>query len=169
MTQENKDRHTILMLHARITELETEVVKYKYDHLTGLPVRIDFQPMYESFMHDWTIFQKLFILAIVDINNLKNINDNTGYLVGDSIILSISNTLSHILHDSNIFRIGGDEFAILSRTETVESIYEKLENDSNIESKITVGAALSTDFNTCYAMFSKVDKLMKSKKVNGRK
>jgi len=168
MTQANKDKHTIMMLESRINTLEKEVIKYKYDHLTGLPVRIDFQPLYETFMHDSNIFQKPFILAIVDINNLKIINDDDGYLVGDSIIISVSNALSHVLHDSNVFRIGGDEFAILSRTESVESLYEKLENSENIESKITVGAALSTDFDDCSTMFSKVDRLMKAKKINGR-
>jgi len=168
MTQENKDKHTILMLQARIKTLEEEVVKYKFDHLTGLPVRIDFQPMYETFMHDCNMFQKSFVLAIVDINNLKIINDDDGYLVGDSIIVSVGNALTHILHDSNVFRIGGDEFAILSRTETVESLYEKLENSSNIESQITVGASVSVDFSDCSTLFSKVDRLMKEKKTNGR-
>jgi diguanylate cyclase (GGDEF)-like protein len=168
MTQENKDRHTIMMLESRIKSLEKEVIKYKYDHLTGLPVRIDFQPLYEAFMHDQIMFQKPFILAIVDINNLKIINDNEGYLVGDSVIISVSQALSHLLHDSNIFRIGGDEFAILSRTETVDSLYKKLENTSNIESKITVGAAVSTDYESCSDMFTIVDRLMKSKKINGR-
>lgn len=168
MKQSSKDKHMILMLEARIKALEEEVIKYKYDHLTGLSARIDFQPMYETFMHDSNIFQKPFVLAIVDINNLKIINDNDGYLVGDSIIVSVANALSHILHDSNIFRIGGDEFAILSRVETVESLYEKLENSSNIESCITVGATLSTEFEDYSTMFSKTDRVMKAKKINGR-
>lgn len=169
MTQANKDKHTILMLEARIKSLEEEVIKYKFDHLTGLPVRIDFEPMFETFMHDCNLFQKSFVLAIVDINNLHNINEDDGYLVGDSIIISVGNALTHVLHDSNVFRIGGDEFAILSRTETVETIYKKLENNSNIESQITVGAAHSFGIEACSMMFSDVDRLMKSKKNKGRK
>ncbi len=165
MTQGNKDKHTIMMLEARVKALEEEVIKYKYDHLTGLPVRIDFEPLFENFMHDCNIFQKPFVLAIVDINNLHNINEDDGYLVGDSVIISVSKALSHILHDSNIFRIGGDEFAILSRTETVDSIYTKLEKSSNIETQITVGAAYSNGTKTCTSLFGQVDKLMKSKKI----
>ena len=152
------------MLKARIETLEEEVIKYKYDYLTGLPVRIDFEPLFENFMHDATIFDKSFVLAIVDVNDLHNINTNDGYLAGDSVIKSVGQVLSHILHDSNIFRIGGDEFAILSRIETVDSIYEKLEQSSNIESQITVGASNSIDFKNCNGMFSAVDKIMKSKK-----
>ena len=79
MTQENKNIHTIMMLRARIETLEEEVIKYKYDYLTGLPVRIDFEPLFENFMHDATIFNKSFVLAIVDVNDLHNINTTDGY------------------------------------------------------------------------------------------
>lgn len=164
MTQANKDRHAILTLEARIKSLEEEVIKYKYDHLTGLPTRIDFEPLFENFMHDCNLFQKPFILAIVDINNLHNINEDEGYLVGDSVIVSVSKALSHILNDSNTFRIGGDEFAVLSRTETVDSIYEKLEKSEAIETQITVGATHSFGIDKCSVLFTKTDKLMKSKK-----
>ena len=170
MTEENKMKHKIMTLEARIKHLEKEVIKYKYDQLTNLPTRIDFQPMFENFIHDSiTYHDKSFVLAIIDINNLHNINAVEGHLVGDSIILSVADTVSHILHDSNVFRIGGDEFAVLSRTETAESITEKLEADGEVLSQITVGAVDSDEYDEYYSMFHAADLLMQSKKVKEKR
>ena len=170
MTEENKNKHKIMTLEARIKHLEKEVIKYKYDQLTNLPTRIDFQPMFDNFIHDANTYQdKQFTLAIIDINNLHNINEVEGHLVGDSIIVSVADTVSHILHDSNVFRIGGDEFAVLSRTETAESITEKLAKDGEILSQITVGAVDSDEYDEYYSMFHAADLLMQSKKVKEKR
>jgi len=53
-------------------------------------------------------------LAIVDIDNFKNINDNLGHKVGDEIILQLTSQMLSILRDTDfVARIGGDEFAII--------------------------------------------------------
>ena len=51
--------------------------------------------------------------VICDINGLKTVNDNYGHLEGDKLILAAAEVLMDKLKSSsNVYRIGGDEFAV---------------------------------------------------------
>ena len=51
----------------------------------------------------------------IDINNLKEVNDNLGHTVGDQLIQQAANLLSDTVRSNDIVaRLGGDEFVILS-------------------------------------------------------
>ncbi|NNH78739.1 sensor domain-containing diguanylate cyclase [Acinetobacter terrae] len=51
----------------------------------------------------------------IDINNLKEVNDNLGHVVGDHLIQQAANVLSDTVRSNDIVaRLGGDEFVILS-------------------------------------------------------
>ena len=53
-------------------------------------------------------------LAIIDIDNFKQINDSQGHSMGDQIILYVADKLTALLRDTDfIARIGGDEFAVI--------------------------------------------------------
>ncbi|MFS1427142.1 GGDEF domain-containing protein [Vibrio splendidus] len=55
-----------------------------------------------------------FIVASIDGNNIKKINDQFGHESGDKAILTITNTLvTSLRNDDLIFRVGGDEFIVL--------------------------------------------------------
>lgn len=57
-------------------------------------------------------------LAFIDINGLKNINDQFGHMEGDNYLISVSQILTQIGTGLNIdlFRYGGDEFVMISNT-----------------------------------------------------
>jgi len=53
-------------------------------------------------------------VVLVDVNNLKIINDYFGHLSGDQLLIKTSEVLSSTLRDDDIIsRLGGDEFAIV--------------------------------------------------------
>ena len=55
-------------------------------------------------------------LAIVDLDNLKQINDRYGHLIGDKVIGKVSKIISKVVSQNTkaeIIRYGGDEFLIL--------------------------------------------------------
>lgn len=53
-------------------------------------------------------------MALVDIDNLKNINDTYGHMAGDCALKSFSSTAKEVLRDADIItRYGGDEFVII--------------------------------------------------------
>ena len=79
-------------------------------------------------------------IITVDVNNLKLINDELGHAVGDIAIKSVGNYLKINIPDSEVYRIGGDEFIViyigiikeeffanLKRNLFIKGISEKLE------------------------------------------
>lgn len=65
-------------------------------------------------------------IIIMDINNLKHINDSMGHQVGDDLIRNgacvICESFGRV---GRIYRIGGDEFAVLLVNENPQKIYEE--------------------------------------------
>jgi len=55
-----------------------------------------------------------FVLAILDVDDFKRVNDSYGHAVGDRVLLKLARGLRQRLRDGDfIGRIGGDEFAVL--------------------------------------------------------
>lgn len=68
--------------------------------------------------------------SMVDINNLKKMNDSCGHVAGDALIKNCADILKKYMPtDARIYRIGGDEFAVLNLSKTQEemdSIFAKI-------------------------------------------
>lgn len=55
-------------------------------------------------------------IMMIDIDNFKKVNDNHGHLAGDRVLREFAQLLSKCCSDNAIlFRLGGDEFLILSQ------------------------------------------------------
>ena len=54
-----------------------------------------------------------FAVAIFDVNGLKDINDELGHVAGDEFIKSACEMICRTFKHSPVFRIGGDEFAVI--------------------------------------------------------
>ena len=75
-----------------------------------------------------------FAVAICDINGLKVTNDTYGHEEGDKLLLRCCNLLKESFANSVIYRIGGDEFAIIitgedykNREQIIRELHEKVE------------------------------------------
>ena len=53
-------------------------------------------------------------IVMVDMNNLKTVNDTYGHEKGDKVICNLCDTLCSIFKRSPVFRIGGDEFVVVA-------------------------------------------------------
>lgn len=67
-----------------------------------------------------------FSVAFCDLNGLKTINDNDGHATGDRLIKDAANLLKEVFPNDNIYRAGGDEFAIISFDKTAEEFENKI-------------------------------------------
>ena len=56
-----------------------------------------------------------FALAMIDLNDLKVINDEHGHRHGDTAIITLANVTCGVFVHSPVFRVGGDEFVAILR------------------------------------------------------
>lgn len=106
-----------------------ERVKYLafYDSLTGLPNRAMFENEITKCLNQGTTIDT-FMIAYIDIDNFKNINDTMGHQVGDTFLVYFGECLKAVVKRPNIVaRLGGDEFAILYFEVFQEAVLEKIE------------------------------------------
>ena len=67
-------------------------------------------------------------VAMMDIDNFKDINDTWGHLVGDEVLCSISNILKKSLRKTDlVFRWGGEEFLLYLSNVDIEKSVKVLE------------------------------------------
>lgn len=82
----------------------------KLDPLTGLYNRYAFYTL----MNDRAQKDKTGSIAIIDLNDLKRINDTYGHHAGDRALLNVALRLQEVVRQSDyVFRWGGDEFVVL--------------------------------------------------------
>lgn len=65
-----------------------------------------------------------FSLAVIDVNGLKQVNDNYGHEYGNILISDTASAAAKTFGRENIYRIGGDEFAVLLKDTTLEKCRE---------------------------------------------
>lgn len=86
-----------------------------HDSLTGLPNRAFFMERLVELLklaHEDSEYQ--FAVLFLDCDRFKVINDSLGHLVGDELLVALTERLRSMLNPNNtIARFGGDEFAIL--------------------------------------------------------
>ncbi|MDD3325041.1 MAG: GGDEF domain-containing protein [Sulfurospirillaceae bacterium] len=76
------------------------------DTLTGVPSR---RSLEESLLK---LGQK-YVIAMVDIDFFKKVNDTFGHDIGDDVLKLIASQLCLVKNGGRVFRYGGEEFAIL--------------------------------------------------------
>lgn len=68
-----------------------------------------------------------FAVVVMDINGLKHVNDTQGHHAGDEYIKASCHIICTVFKHSPVFRIGGDEFAVLLTGEDYENREDLLE------------------------------------------
>ena len=92
------------------------------DYLTGIMNRRYFEKKFKSLQQETKC-----ILALIDLNNFKLINDTHGHLQGDYILKKFTDVVScYIRCDDYFARIGGDEFVILFKNTSFENVEQKM-------------------------------------------
>ena len=88
-----------------------------HDPLTGLPNRRAFRTQATSVLSAaGTEPEPLVTVAMIDVDNLKRVNDRHGHEAGDALLQAIAQALSAVTRPEDcLARIGGDEFALVAR------------------------------------------------------
>jgi diguanylate cyclase len=94
--------------------LEEQRQKALTDPLTGLPNRAAWAERLELEVARWQRYGGDLLLAVVDIDHFKRINDNYGHLAGDKVLKIIAGELNNRLRKTDFMaRFGGEEFVLL--------------------------------------------------------
>ncbi|MCR5788589.1 MAG: GGDEF domain-containing protein [Lachnospiraceae bacterium] len=74
-----------------------------------------------------------FAIVMLDVNDLKKINDTEGHQAGDIYLCSACDIICQIFKRSPVFRVGGDEFVVIAQGKDYECIDELIArvNDHN--------------------------------------
>jgi len=83
------------------------------DHLTGLANRREFERIMEREVALAERHNRKLSLLMIDLDNLKRINDRQGHRAGDAALRLVAQQLQRVVRTADICaRIGGDEFGV---------------------------------------------------------
>jgi diguanylate cyclase (GGDEF)-like protein/PAS domain S-box-containing protein len=107
----------VVILHD-VTELRglTRQMSYQatHDALTGLVNRREFERRLEEAIESGHRGDGQHVLAYLDLDRFKLVNDTSGHLAGDGMLREVAKLLRDAVRDSDtVGRLGGDEFGIL--------------------------------------------------------
>jgi len=100
--------------------IETSYMLAYHDELTGIRGRRAFNEALLSLDQQYAI-------AIVDIDHFKKFNDTYGHDTGDQVLCLVASRLSEVKGGGQVFRCGGEEFAILFRNTSAKDAFEYLD------------------------------------------
>ncbi len=88
--------------------LQLYIAKFKKDELTGVYNKASFNADIRKYS------EKITALVSIDVNDLKQVNDNKGHLAGDDALRTIASVINkHLVKGCELYRVGGDEFFII--------------------------------------------------------
>ncbi len=91
------------------------------DHLTGLANRREFERVMEREVALSERHGRALSMMMIDLDNLKRINDRQGHRAGDAALRLVAQQLQRVVRASDLCaRIGGDEFAVAMPETSIE-------------------------------------------------
>lgn len=109
-----------------------------------------------------------FALVVFDINDLKYENDTHGHQAGDELIRKASSTICNIFKHSPVFRIGGDEFAVICQGDdyyAIDDLLKKMDIANKSSVKVAYGMSRYDGKGTVADVFERADHNMYKNKV----
>jgi diguanylate cyclase (GGDEF)-like protein len=137
-----------LRRQVRINEYMSE-----HDTLTDLPNRVLFRRTVQEALMSGTRNGMTTMIAVIDLDRFKEINDTLGYENGDRLLQAFGSRLqAHLNNVDALARLGGDEFGVvLSNVTNPEAMLQEFRDV--IEAEINIGnLPLSVESNIGYVM-----------------
>ncbi|MCQ4248179.1 diguanylate cyclase [Pseudomonas stutzeri] len=162
--------------------LEEQRQKALRDPLTALPNRSAWNERLELEVARQQRYGGLLLLAVLDIDHFKRINDSFGHLAGDRVLKIIANELSKRLRKTDfIARFGGEEFVLLLPETPLEAGQRLLDSlragvescpfhfkGARIEVTLSAGIASFAAQETAEQVFERADRALYRAKEGGR-
>ncbi len=152
------------------------------DEMTGLANRRSFMHEAASRLADVNFDAEGICAYIIDLDHFKRVNDQFGHSAGDATLIHVAKVMEAALPVSALIaRLGGEEFAVLVRFESLEDIHEQAEalraavantpcltQGDTIECTVSVGIGIAAPEDTVPSLLSRADCALYEAKSEGR-
>ncbi len=155
----------------------------RLSHIDTLTQAANFRAYYTS-LNKLLELQKeqrqTFSIIMFDIDDFKHINDTYGHNTGDKVLIDlVALVQQNIRADDHLFRVGGEEFIILSKNSDIRSatamaqrvrntIQRELRTIRDHKITISIGVCESMPEDTTEKLYKRVDDLLYVSKKNGK-
>lgn len=168
---------------ARIDHLHDQLVRAEeesnVDALTGLVDRRAFEHAVASHLSGSAT---PFVIAVVDIDRFKSINDTFGHLSGDEVIVAIAKALKASVRSKSdvAARLGGDEFGVVLTDSDLDQVTTRLRivsagvaatfrsSTPKIQVTVSGGVAMSRATDGVTTLIDRADQALYKAKREGR-
>jgi diguanylate cyclase (GGDEF)-like protein len=110
------------------------------DPLTGVGNKTAYMAATRSLDQEILTKTADFSIMIVDVNDLRTVNDQCGMTIGDQMLEDTATLLLQVFDTEQVFHIGSDEFIVLPRTSSPQTLQasfdllnEKLDSFNTVE------------------------------------
>ncbi|MFO7703785.1 MAG: GGDEF domain-containing protein [Halopseudomonas sp.] len=162
--------------------LEEQRQRALIDSLTGMANRAGLQKRMDEEFERWQRYGGELLMAVLDVDHFKLVNDRFGHLAGDKVLRLIAQQLSRRLRKCDfIGRFGGEEFVLLLPGTTQEQAFTVLESlrqgieqspfhfkTERVTISVSVGYTAFRSADTLDEVFGRADRAMYQAKERGR-
>lgn len=147
----------------------------QHDALTNLPLRNQAEEKVREMMLDGAGS-----LIMIDLDNLKKLNDVFGHIEGDNLLKATGKLLAELDGASIAARLGGDEFLLFTKMNTHEEVEKllsnlyagfdeiKAANDNYQYNSLSCGICMTNTTDSFEDMYGNADKALYFAKRNGK-
>ncbi|WP_051907119.1 GGDEF domain-containing protein [Secundilactobacillus oryzae] len=157
-----------------------------YDKLTNVKNYSTYQREIFNFFGVARTKQQPLVIAVLDIDHFKLVNDRLGHLAGNQVLMHVAETLDDTLaqysRSYGFYRTGGEEFTIVFPDTTVDEAFQVITNcwrvvretpfnyrQTDIDITISVGVAdMIVDDQSPNDMYQRADESLYLSKEHGR-
>ncbi len=175
----HKADETIALLKDDVKRLERES---NIDPLTNVFNRKALFEDLEAILQHGHTHDLDMVLAVFDVDDFKNVNDSLGHIVGDKILIRISQLIQDSLRKgTKVYRYGGEEFVVIfnritlkGACEIVDRVLKKIDSakllhkECGIPLTLSAGICSHTKNILIEDFFNKADKALYDAKINGK-
>ncbi len=186
LAKQEADTRRLARLSAKVNTLESRLAmvmaRAGRDPLTGLANRAAWDQRLAELAIQLQSGNSNFAVAMIDLDQFKRINDTLGHGAGDSALSSFGELCQQAFGaDDLVVRYGGDEFAVLVGTPSLdhatEHVHRMIESVGRVNERptagwvpftVSVGLALATEEDTVQTLVERADKALYAAKALGR-
>lgn len=152
------------------------------DQLTGLSNRRRAESFLEFKLREMRVFQNMFCVVFLDIDNFRSFNNTYGHDAGDEVLKSVAKSAMYTIRANDLFgRWGGEEFIGIFTVQNAEgaatigekirALIEKTEiqyKDTTLSITASIGVTTARSDDTIDSVIKRADLLMYHSKKNGK-